>query len=110
MEFVIKDKGWTINTGNEIQSGNVWSLNFIFVRKASLKGNELRVIEEKEKQKEKTQQPFQLTLYTGTKNTDIEWHSIEQVVNDSKFFFLRGAANANCLIHVYKVLLREFTS
>lgn len=23
MEFVIKDKGWTINTGNEIQSGNV---------------------------------------------------------------------------------------
>ena len=55
MELVIKDKGWTINTGNEIQSGNVWSLNFIFVRKASLKGNGLRVIEEKEKQKEKTQ-------------------------------------------------------
>lgn len=51
MELVIKDKGWTINTRNEIQSGNVWSLNFIFVRKASLKGNELRVIEEKEKQK-----------------------------------------------------------
>lgn len=23
MEFVIKDKGWTINTGNEIQSENV---------------------------------------------------------------------------------------
>ena len=55
MEFVIKDKGWTINTGNEIQSENVWSLSFIFVRKASLKGNGLRVIEEKEKQKEKTQ-------------------------------------------------------
>lgn len=55
MEFVIKDKGWTINTGNEIQSENVWGLNFIFVRKASLKGNGLRVIEEKEKQKEKTQ-------------------------------------------------------
>ena len=55
MEFVLKDKGWTINTGNEIQSENVWSLNFIFVHKASLKGNGLRVIEEKEKQKEKTQ-------------------------------------------------------
>lgn len=55
MEFVIKDKSWTINTENEIQSENVWSLNFIFVRKASLKGNGLRVIEEKEKQKEKTQ-------------------------------------------------------
>lgn len=77
MEFVIKDKSWTINTENEIQSE---------------RGMDYALLKKKKNRKKKLNNPFKSLCKGDKKHFDIEWRSIEPVVNESKFL-LKGRSN-----------------